>query len=444
MNEQLHLRLLGGLEIDLGGAPLTGFVSVKAQLLLCYLAVTGRPHSRATLAGLFWGEMPEHDARVSLRVAISSLRQLVGEHVVITRETLAFNRERPYRLDVEEFEALVRASTTAEVQRLEAAVALYRDDFFKGANVRNAPAFDEWASAERERLRQLAMQVFYDLAVHASARRSYTLAIDYLRRLLALDPWREDAYRQLMLLLAQSGQREAALLQYERCRRVLDEELGVEPSAETTQIFEQIRDDVGIVDVPPSVPAHNLPLQPTRLLGRTQDAEQVMALLARSGCRLVTLYGPGGVGKTRLALEVASRLVETYRDGVFFIALASIGDPELVVAAVAQVLNVQQSTGRALPDSVADYLHDKHLLLLLDNFEQVIAAAPFLAMLLARCAGLSILVTSRVVLRLLPAARSTPTCPRSSAHPPSPFFSRLRWRCGRILRSPGRTHRRLP
>jgi DNA-binding SARP family transcriptional activator len=241
MADELHLALLGHLEIRHAGAPVTGFTSNKVQALLCYLAVTGRPHLRPALAGLLWGELPEASAQNSLRKALSNLHQLLTPYVDISRDTVAFNLDSAYWLDVEAFEAGVGgASGGTDVERLEKAVALYRDDFLAGFYVRGAPAFEEWALAERARLRMLALQALHTLAVHHSrlGNAGRPAAIDYTTRLLALEPWREEAHRQLMLLLAASGQRTTALAQYETCRRRLAEELGVEPSEEIRETYE--------------------------------------------------------------------------------------------------------------------------------------------------------------------------------------------------------------
>jgi predicted ATPase/class 3 adenylate cyclase len=145
---------------------------------------------------------------------------------------------------------------------------------------------------------------------------------------------------------------------------------------------------------------NNLPAQPTPLLGRQEELAAVCALLRRAETRLVTLTGPGGIGKTRLGLQVAAELSDDFADGVYFVALASISRPDLVTAAVAQALRLRETDGRPLDETLCAHLSGQRLLLLLDNFEQVMAAAPLVASLLAACADLKVLVTSREVLRL--------------------------------------------
>ncbi len=350
--------------------------------------------------------MPEGAARTSLRQALSNLQKLVGPHVSVTRQTAAFDPTSPYQLDVEVFLDLLHGSSgplahsTGGPMRLREAVEQYKGDFLEGFYVRDAPDFDEWAVGQRERLRQLVLQALHELAVHHSARGEYSQAADCLAQLISLDPWREDAHRQLMLVLAYSGQRDAALAQYQTCRRVLDEELGEKPAAETTALYERIR--AGVVE-PPSLPRtrpNNLQSPPTPLLGREEELKRVGALLESSECRLLTLVGPGGVGKTRLGLQVATDLLESFDGGAFFVDLAPVVEPDLVLTTIASALGVRETPGQPLVESVRARLRQGRVLLLLDNFEQVLSAAPLVAELLGTCPDLSVLVTSRAVLRL--------------------------------------------
>jgi len=145
---------------------------------------------------------------------------------------------------------------------------------------------------------------------------------------------------------------------------------------------------------------HNLPLQPTPFIGREHDVPAVVALLRRDGVRLATLTGPGGTGKTRLALQVASEVVEDYPDGVWFVPLASLGDADVVMSAIATAVHVQQSSHVPLIDDVTTWFRDKHSLLLLDNFEHVMAASTVIDVLLAACPRLTVFVTSRARLQL--------------------------------------------
>jgi len=281
----LRLDLFGGVAITRDAAPLPGALSAKAQALLCYLAITGRPQSRGALAALLWGELPDDDARANLRQALTNLRRLAGDHLTIRREAVAFDRAAPYRLDAERFEEYLRAAAAGGgADHLRAATELYVGDLLDGLAVRDAPAFEEWLAVERERLRLLAVQALHELGVYHSDRAEYLAAGEVLGRLLALDPWREDAHRQLMLVLARSGQRGAALAQYEACRRVLAEELGTEPDAATIALYERIcagvlggRDTAALALAGPPTERRQLTLLDGALVGVATLAEQLDA-----------------------------------------------------------------------------------------------------------------------------------------------------------------------
>ncbi len=145
---------------------------------------------------------------------------------------------------------------------------------------------------------------------------------------------------------------------------------------------------------------NNLPVMPTPLIGREQELATLTELLQRETIRLVTVTGPGGVGKTRLSLQVAAELLDDFADGIFFVALAPISDPSLVAATIAETLHIQEQGAETLREALKAHLRDKSLLLVLDNFEQVIEAAPLVAELLAACPCLKVLVTSREALRV--------------------------------------------
>jgi hypothetical protein len=152
--------------------------------------------------------------------------------------------------------------------------------------------------------------------------------------------------------------------------------------------------------VPHTVARHNLPAQATSLVGRELEVAQVCALLRRPDTRIVTLSGPGGAGKTRLGLQVAAELFDDFADGVFFVALAPLADPSLLLATIAQALGLRSGEHLPLADQLKAFLRERQLLLLLDNFEQLVAAAAQLGELLATAPGLKLLVTSRVVLQI--------------------------------------------
>ena len=216
------------------------------------------------------------------------------------------------------------------------------------------------------------------------------------------NPGAKQSHRQLMRVLARSGQRSAALVQYATCRRVLAEELGVEPEEETTTLYEQIQRGAAPADAHPTLSPTNLaahtPLTP--LIGRETELAQLADRLEERDCRLLTLVGPGGIGKTRLALQAAADLGASFRDGVALSHWPRSARPSSLVPAIASALGLT-FTGPADPKAqLLAFLRAKDMLLVLDNFEHLLAAAPLVSELLAACPDLTVLVTSRAPLHV--------------------------------------------
>ncbi len=402
MAVKLELSLLGTVVIIQNGESVSGQISAKSQALLCYLAVTGCPQSREKLAGLLWADKSEASAKANLRKSLSDLRQLVGNALFITRQTVAFNRDSAYWLDVEVFESALAEDDPAseKLEPLREAVELYRGDFLEGLSVRQAVEFEEWVLSERERLRQMVIQALQRLSEAYTGRGEYAAGIEYTNRLLTLEPWQEEAHRQLMTLLARSGQHSAALAQYETCRRVLAEELGVEPLPETQALYHRLK-------TRRETSAHNLPLQTTPFVGRQAELAQIAHYLGRDDCHLLTLIGAGGIGKTRLALQAAGQALDAFADGVYFVPLAGISSSEFLVHTIGEALAYPLS-GEADPRrQLLKYLKQKEMLLVLDNFEHLLSlpgrhdrGRELLLDMVKTAPKLKLLVTSRERLNL--------------------------------------------
>ena len=192
----------------------------------------------------------------------------------------------------------------------------------------------------------------------------------YTHRLLALDPWREEAHQQLMLLLARSGQRSAALAQYEICRRTLTQELGVPPTPETTALYNRLQ---ALETTRP--PTFRLPTEPTSLVGREPELVELTRLLADPTCRLLTLAGPGGIGKTRLALQAGLDQAESgaFLEGVVVVPAAAVSSINSLIQTVAVALQFSFYGARDPKDQLLSYLEDKEMLLVLDNLEHLLS-----------------------------------------------------------------------
>jgi predicted ATPase len=424
---RLALFLFGPLHVTLDGQPANGFESAKVRALLIYLAVEAdRPHRRSALAGLLWPEQPEDVARNNLRQALANLRRAIADQqaqppfLVSTRETVQFNAASDHWLDVTAFDSLLAACASHAhrhpascklcMQRMAQAAGLYQGDFLAQFSVSGTVAFEEWALIQRARHQHLALEILARLAAYHERRGEYEPAQRYAARQLELDPWREEAHRQLMAVLSRSGRRNEALVQYEQCRRILADELGVEPEPATTALYEQIRTAVSselavqALKTPDSAFVtqyqHTFPAQLTSFVGREEELAALAELLANPTCRLITIIGPGGIGKTRLALQAAAEQAEMFAAGAAFVPLAALSAVDFLIPAITGALNIPSQSQQSLKDQLLVYLRERELLLVLDNFEQLLAGADLLAEILARAPGVTLLVTSRERLAL--------------------------------------------
>jgi len=416
---RLAVRLLGPFEVTLDGKPAAGFRSDKVRALLAYLCIeTAGPHRRERLAGLLWPDLPEGSARTNLRHALANLRQVIGdrraapEFLSITAQTIQLNTPGSVWSDAAAVSHLLSAGPP-RIHHMEQAAALYRGDLLEGFSLPDSPLFEEWALLHRERLLRLVLDALFFLARSYEQRADYERALPHAWRQVELEPWREAAHRQVMRLLAQSSQRAAALAQFETCRRLLAGELGVEPDAETAALYEQIqsgafpRSATGEAHPPPHSTAplrvHNVPVPLTPLVGREAELAEIEHYLGDPACRLLTLVGCGGVGKTHLALEATRPLASRYADGVFFVAAAPLRVPGELVPAVAQAVGLAFHEGESPRQQLLGALRGKEALLLLDSFEHLLACPEadrkngldLLTATLETAPGLRILVTSR-------------------------------------------------
>ncbi len=427
MNPQLDICLLGPPSIRRNGERIAGFVSRSAQALFYFLAMSGQRHDRSWLASLLWPETAETVARKNLRDILSNLRKLFERELHITPDSVGFAEDCPYILDVRTFESLARQwEKETDPQALQQMTTLYRGDFLEGFHLPGPAEFESWLLYERERLRDQAIWAMDILIGLALEQKEYATGLTLSRRLLNMEPWREKTHRQRMLLLAASGQRHAAIAQYEQCKAYLQSEFGVEPMAETTHVYHQVRasqledmTEFPLAGAPnigahPSAPVrHNLPRLYTPLFGRECEIAELVEKLGQPTYPLVTLTGEGGVGKTRLALAVAQRLTTAYPDGVWFAPLATLdvekesgggADGESFMdafgAMLAHAMQLPFLERNSVLDRVIDALRTRKVLLVLDNFEHLTRHATVVLRILDASPRSSILVTSRHRLNL--------------------------------------------
>jgi predicted ATPase/DNA-binding SARP family transcriptional activator len=424
--DRLTLTLLGGFQAQLDPGAAVVLPTRKTQALLAYLALPlGQAHPREKLATLLWGDMPDAQARGNLRHALSRIRKALPRAVQAGAMFDGPNVSLDPALvdvDVARFEHLVADGRPPALAQIP---TLYRGDLLAGLALPERP-FEDWLTSERERLHELAIQALTHLFTHQQQAGAVEPAVHTGLRLLAIDPLQEPVHRAVMRLYTRLGRRDAALRQYQHCVDALKRELNTAPDAETRQLHEQILHSrqarstsdleqpvvsagpepasgadflsAAAAALPEAPPLTNVPAATSELIGRAAALSEVTALVGAH--RLVTLIGPGGIGKTRLALEVARELLPRYPDGAWVVELAPLSDPGLVPVTVASALGLSMPIGAEQPERVASALGGKRLLLVLDNCEHLIEAAARMAVALVRAnPHVRVLATSRERLR---------------------------------------------
>jgi len=312
-------------------------------------------------------------------------------------------------IDVAAFEAAATAARrSGNVERYHLAISSYPGDLLP------EDRYEDWAAERRQTLRALWLTLLRELAALYGEQGAWGEAIVVLQQITSAEPADEPAHVSLMRMYASAGQRLQALRQYQHLRDRLQEELDVEPDLESTRLYESILAGrvpaimpsaesraVNAGDTPDrrATTRVQLPVELTSFVGRRQEINDVADLLRHA--RLITLIGPGGSGKTRLAVAVASEIASECAGGVWFVDLAPLADPALVVTAVAAAVGAGEDAGRSQIAAIAGRLHERPSLILLDNCEHLIEACAVLADALMRDAPLlRIMATTRETLRV--------------------------------------------
>ena len=383
----LTIHLLGAPRVHRAGVPVKT-ERQKSLALLVYLAATRQLHTRPALATMLWPETRQ--ARTYLRKSIAELRQLLDDKwLQVNVQATGFQPGSALWVDTHQFQQTIDLGTPTigtslsdtQADHLSTAVDLYQGDFLAGFTLPDAPEFDAWARPESERLRGLAERALAQLINHWRDQGDYAQAIVYAQRWLALDATQEAAHRQLMQLYAGSGKMAAALTQYEQCVAVLAEELAVPPAAETVALYEMIKvrqlppmpHPSTPIDATPQPSREKLTLPPARnqqnaaiadgsrhlqltglspLIGREHERVTLAHQLRQPEARWLTLTGTGGVGKTRLALQLLDDLRADFPDGSHLVALAPLNSPTMVLPAIAQALDVRTAPEETLTEAL--------------------------------------------------------------------------------------------
>ncbi len=387
---QLRMYLFGHFRMEREKEPVR-FPTRKVQLLLAYLALHPQSHSREKLATLFWPDVPDASAHASLRNALSSLRRQIDPGLLeVDRGTAQMNASYPIWVDALAFQAQATRFLNAPSPDPNAVnLGLYTDDLL-------ADFYEDWILVEREALRTLYLETLLELIQQLRSHSDYERALEFAERVLATDRANERAHQHRMFCYAAVGNRDAALRQYEVCLSALSDELAVEPSSATKKLRAWIAQERA-ERTPVGASTTNLPIPLTSFVGRQREIAGVKARL--SSVRLLTLSGAGGSGKTRLAIRVATNLLDIYPDGVWWVELAALADANLLTLAVAKALGVSEVPTQPISETLVSFLRLKKLLLVLDNCEHLITAcAQLVERLLRECLQLKLLTTSREIL----------------------------------------------
>lgn len=386
----LSYGILGPLGVWRDGEPVT-FRAAKQRMLLAVLLLHPSGVTRDRLIDSLWGEQPPAGARNTLQVYVSSLRRALGRSAIETTPTGYRLCLEPDALDAERFEHLLRSGREALAAGNHAAAA----DTLAGAlRLWRGPAlvdfrYDGFAETEAGRLEELRVVCLEERIEAGLQLGQHAELVGELEALVSEQPLRERVRRQLILALYRSGRQSEALAQYQATRRMLVDEFGLEPSPVLRDLERMIlAHDPGLAPAGPARrPPSNLPLQPTPFIGRERELAELVELVRGGSRRLVTLTGPGGSGKSRLAAEAASQLADDYEGGVWWVPLQSLTDPNLMLPTIAGAIGARGDIGASIGTN--------QTLLVLDNFEQLIAARSDVATILAECPGLQVVATSR-------------------------------------------------
>ncbi|MFZ2097085.1 MAG: BTAD domain-containing putative transcriptional regulator [Anaerolineales bacterium] len=419
----LALKLFGTYHLFLDGMYIDAQETDKARALLAYLVTEcNRPHSREKLIGLFWPEQDEEHARGSLSQALYHLRGTLGDRpltgelpasvreqarepfLLVSPQEIQFNPRSDFETDVSGFTSLVAACKLHAhpaykicedcLQRYLEAARLYGGDILDGFYLPQSLVFEEWATVLREQLRLEMMKVLDCLVTAFERQGDLDQALAYARRMVQLDELGEAANGHVMRLLALLGRRGEALAHYASFHQALAVQMGAEPGMEINLLYQRLRSEAAGLDL------GNLPASLTPFIGRKPELDKLWALLRDPNCRLICVLGPGGSGKTRLALEAAQRHRYFFTNGVCFVSLSALGPGSSLLASIADGLSFTFREYGDQKKQLLDYLRNKKVLLVLDSFETVVESAGLVAELLSASPGSKALVTSRVRLNL--------------------------------------------
>lgn len=415
LNTQLMISALGPLQVRLGTEYISRFEFERVRALLVYLAVEAGSHERTWLAYLFWPDAPLKTGLQNLRQTLAALKRVLQDtqqdvpFLLATSTTIELNQKSDYSLDVSDFSRLLEkteqhnhrrlSACSSCMSHLEQAVALYRGDFARGVSVDSEPS-EEWFRHKQEQLHSQAMRALSILTDYYLRSHRFHCAIQSARRQLSLDPLSDTANHQLILALAGDNQRHAALKHSEAYKRLLETEFMLPLPDKTADLHQQLLGKTWEATMQRHSPHHNLPKPLTPFIGYEKELSVIRERLISAECRLLTLTGIAGSGKSRVAIEAAWAEIASFQDGTFYVELES-AQADGVLEAIARLLLPTLDESQPLIRQLSNHLRNKEVLLVLDSFDHFIQShTTCLSLLLHNAPQLKMLVTARERLRL--------------------------------------------
>ncbi len=393
---------MGGFSVLFDNKPVASFRSTKVKALFAYLTIElHTSHDRGFLAYLLWPDRPESVSRQNLRQslyvltrALSTEKNQKDSFLHCSAASVRFNTEMRYRFDVGD---LTAAFAKADLEKV---AAVFRGDLLAGFPSTDSEPFEAWLDQKRKQLRGMALNGFERLVGRAIELDDLSLAQQYAARAIELDPWREEAHRQLMSVLAVRGEGGAALDHFEKLRRIMDEDLSVAPDPATFSLYEQIKDSLSCPPLPLSAPpaASSIPFPASPFVGRAKELSILIRKLASPECRLLTVTGLGGAGKSRLALQLLHTIPDaglSFPDGLRFAPLDGVYAGKDLPEAILNAVNLVAKGEGSARSELLRYLRGREMLLVLDNYEQILPDVMLIVDILRTAPRVRLLITSR-------------------------------------------------
>jgi DNA-binding SARP family transcriptional activator/predicted ATPase len=396
-DHRLHIRTLGSFIIERDHQVIETFLTRKTSLLLVYLALNPAKHSREKLATLFWSETSDEQALKNLRTVLSNIRKNTPDTIQITRQIAQIGQD--VWIDARQFEEGCDAVFSEHKPSLETMMELaklYAGEFLSDVRISQVDSLQDWIDNTRNRLHQKYQQLLYLVSTHCLETGNAYIGVEVARQLVTLNPLWEAAHRQLMLTLLHLGQSGEAQMQYERLVTLLDIELGTKPEQETVSLHERIKSGAH-QDAQAALSRIVLPDIP--YIPPRDDLTALRQMLEKPDHRLITLIGIGGVGKTMLATFTAHERQTLHHEDVTFISLATVKNAQSLPQIILNSLNIDVR-GAASEEQMLLELRSRNMLLILDNYEQLLPETDLIERILVEAPGVRLLVTSQAALNL--------------------------------------------